>query len=441
VLCLDGMQTTDLIPVLKKELAPYRHKKRWVIAYSGGVDSSVLVHAVHHITKTVPINIQIVLLHINHNLQTAAKSWEEHCQKNAQQAGIPIVVEHVHVSCDKNISLETEAREARYFVFSQHLKKDDILLMAHHADDQLETFIMRWVRSAGLKGLLSIPKMRSLSQGHIVRPLLSVSKQDILSYAEQYGIDYVEDSSNFSLVHDRNFLRHNVMPHFFHRWPNIRERVNKTLSYLAEVQSLVDEYARDDLERFLKEDRWCCFYFDLSEIQILSTARYKHLMKYTCSKVLNITLSASILNQLVEDDFKRVEFSHRYLIQKFNNRLYFCYLDSMQNESKVLCNGHTLKMKVGSLKFSCDHHQTIVVKFRAGGERSQPKGRQSSQRLKKLMQEAKVPPWWRDRVPLLYDQDETLLAVGDLWLEKDTADCFTVEWCLDSNKPSKLSES
>ncbi len=191
----------------------------WLLAYSGGLDSSVLLHAASVVAHQRGIGLRA--LHINHQLSEHAQRWQMHCEQQCAQLGVEclsVVVDVVNVG----EGLEAAARAARYAVFSEQLRDQEQLLLAHHLDDQAETLLLRLMRGAGPAGLGAMQATRALAAGTLNRPLLALARASLETYAAQHTLSWVEDESNASLNFDRNFLRHQIMPQLQQRWPGFR---------------------------------------------------------------------------------------------------------------------------------------------------------------------------------------------------------------------------
>ena len=200
----DRKFTADSLAPLRAELAPAR---RLYVGYSGGLDSHVLLHAL--VALLGPAGV--TALHINHQLSPQAATWAGHCRQTCADLGVAYIEETVEIGARAD-GLEAAARTARYAAFDRYVGVDDLLLLAHHADDQAETLLFRLLRGAGPRGLAGIPRARALSYGRLLRPLLDVRRTSLYQYARCEGLRWIEDDSNQVLDMDRNYLRHRVLP-------------------------------------------------------------------------------------------------------------------------------------------------------------------------------------------------------------------------------------
>lgn len=209
------------------------------VAYSGGLDSTVLLHAVKGIVSA--LNVRLSSIHVHHGLSMNADAWADHCERNCTCLGIALRMIRVQVEPKRGEGMEAAARTARL----QALLADSAhwILMAHHADDQAETVLHNMLRGAGLRGMAAIPEMR----GRVLRPLLQVPRKDLLVYAKIHGLEWIEDESNVDRRYTRNFLRHEVMPGIEGRFPRAVEQLAAVARRFGEAQSLLDDLALSDL--------------------------------------------------------------------------------------------------------------------------------------------------------------------------------------------------
>jgi len=205
------------------------------IAFSGGADSSALLHMFAHLRKEY--SIQIEAIHVNHNLSKDSKGWEDHCKSMCKSIDINLIIKSIHISVEGD-GLESAARKARYGIFSNLLKEGEQILLAHHSNDVAETFFLRLFRGTGMDGLEGPPVRRAVGSGFLIRPLLDYSKKDLLSYIDKNNISFIEDTSNFEINQDRNFIRNSLIPKIEERWINASDRISNT-SKLIESRNIL----------------------------------------------------------------------------------------------------------------------------------------------------------------------------------------------------------
>ena len=222
---------------------------QYLIAYSGGIDSHVLLHLCAQL-KNSPngFDQSFSAVYIDHGLSVQAKKWGQHCQHICFELDIPLTIIEVDARAKKRQSPEASARIARYQAFSRLLAEDECLLTAQHLDDQAETLLLQLLRGSGVRGLASMPRVKYFADGFLCRPMLDYKKQDIVSYAEQHQLQWVDDESNQQQRYDRNYLRHSVLPLLEKRWPSVQKNFSKSAELLGEAQFLMDEMAESDIQ-------------------------------------------------------------------------------------------------------------------------------------------------------------------------------------------------
>ncbi len=409
---------------LDETLLPLCSAPRWVVALSGGLDSTVLLNLVAFWCSANPGAPPLAALHVEHGLAPEADAWAEHCAASCAGLGVPYTSRSVTVP--GGASLEAKARAARYEVFEEALGPGEVLFLAHHLDDQVETFMLRLLRGAGLEGLSAMPVSRPLGAGTLVRPLLAFSRADLEDYARHHTLAWVEDPSNRETHHDRNFLRQEILPLLAGRWPGYRATVARAADHLGVAAARLRGAAGPlptcmsrlgdpglALEPLLAGG-------DAQAATLLRAA----LALWGCRPPDRATLD-EFLRQLRESgegsnpELKVADFT----LRRFQGGVFLVPQGPFVTDSCSLAPGEVLELPgVGRLALAQTNGPGLVlgaddrleVRFRAGGEYCRPSGRAAAP-LKKLLQEWQIPPWWRSRLPLLYCGDE-LLAVADLAL-------------------------
>lgn len=431
----------SLFPQLNAGLTPYLHCSRWVIAYSGGMDSHVLLHLLVNLhQQLLEPKPQLLVLHINHGLQAEADAWQLHCEQASKSLNTPFSSIRVNITTGTEIAgngrrgnLEEHARNARYRAFERMLGEGDLLLMAHHLDDQLETLMQRMLRGSGIAGLAAMPKERSLGSATLLRPLLDIARKELVSYALDNKLCWVEDNSNRDESFDRNYLRHSVLPLIESRWPAYRTTLSRAIAHIAEADSLLKEMAIADLPQLQAQAyRWGGYCLSCRALNALSTARQRNVLRYWMSScALPVPSSEHLAGvmafaALSADSSPLLQFGG-IEVRRYRDALVFmpCLADVDVLKTYALAAGATLSIKglgdVFLLKSKKGERvklgAELSVRFRQGGIRCQPAARAHSQTLKKLLHEYQVPPWMRDRIPLLYSGN-ALIAVANLWVCK-----------------------
>lgn len=436
------------IDALQAQLAGYNNAKRYVVGYSGGVDSHVLLHALSQLKNIAPQNISAI--HINHGLSSNASQWERHCQQVCDELQIPLQIIRIQAN-KKTASLENELREKRYQAFAEHLDKTDILLLGHHANDQAETILLRMFRGSGSKGASGMPATRSLAASKLARPLLSFNRSHLVAYAKLHNITWVEDDSNQNLIFDRNFLRHSLLPIIKLRWPAyqkvlnrfaaINEQQSRTIDYLIAplLSGIIDPNDKSldltKLNKYPAEIKLNLIRGWLQQL-LFPAPNYNQLQKIII-EVIGARQDASPILNLHGVEIRRYAkhlYAFKALAEHNKNAIYNWQLNEVFSLPGVGCLSASQTTGVGVA--TPNNTELVNICFRRGGERCTPAGRAGSRSLKKLLQEINLPPWLRDRVPLIYINNE-LVAVADLWVcENYAAKKGDLSWVLKWQRPS-----
>ncbi|GAB5412954.1 MAG: tRNA lysidine(34) synthetase TilS [Congregibacter sp.] len=386
------------------------------IAYSGGRDSTVLLHAFSSRFPSKPC----IALHLSHGLQADSDAWAVHCASVASALGVDYRTEPLSVVMEGK-GLEAAARDARYAAFENVLDAGALLLMGHHQDDQAETLLLRLLRGAGPEGLRAIPKRRALGKGTLLRPFLSLPRATLRDYAEVNRLHWVEDGSNSDKRFDRNFLREEVLPLLESRWPGYR----KTLSRMAiQVDELLGQYPAPVLESIASVvgDPG----FTLSSLPRSRPAKARAVRGWLQNIGLETPPRARLLEflrQLEDGEGARLA-TPGWVLQRFRDGVFVYSPDSAEDAycAAVQVNEPLHISGVGQLSVVLGHPEAgsgssvgeLILRSRAPGDRmSHSDGRHRS--LKNLAQDCAVPPWWRSRMPILCelsDGEEMNSAAG-----------------------------
>ena len=213
--------------------------KNVMVGFSGGGDSSALLHFCHELNQQGLLHGSISAIHINHSLSKNSNQWEDHCKKFCKERGISFKSYSVNVDSKKS-GLESAARNARYKIFEEVLQPQDQLLLAHHADDVAETILFRLFRVTGLDGLQGPMKKRILGEGMLLRPWLGYTKSDLMQYLSSQEIQFISDETNFEDNQDRNFIRNEVLRMASKRWPNAGSQIQKTAELVSKHKKAHD---------------------------------------------------------------------------------------------------------------------------------------------------------------------------------------------------------
>ncbi len=399
-----------------------------MVAYSGGLDSHVLLHALAQLRPVSGFTLRAV--HVHHGLQTVADDWAGHCQQVCAGLDVPYVVEHIQVDGVADEGLEAAARRARYACLARLLAPGEVLLTAHHQDDQAETLLLQLVRGTGVHGLAGMPPLAPFAAGFHARPLLVFPRAGLERYAREQGLSWVEDPSNRALELGRNLIRHRILPLLRERWPTASRQLAQAARHASEAVALLDELARSDLATCARDDG-----LQVSAIQRLSPARQRNLLRYWI-RVRGFRVPSTKQLELLQTELGS-EPRTRHAAIRWRGAELRRHRDTLVLRTdtappamagEVAWDGTTplLLPPIGRLLRLVPVHgrglararldgAAFSVRFRRGGEICRLPGRDHHHKLKKLLQEAGVPPWEREQLPLLYVHD-TLAAIGDRWV-------------------------
>jgi tRNA(Ile)-lysidine synthase len=399
------------------------------VAYSGGRDSTVLLHVASQQSE-----FPLRAVYVNHGLHLGADSWGAHCGLICKQLGVPFSVLEVTVNPSHAQGPESAARDARYEALHANLLADEALLTAHHEQDQLETFLLQLFRGAGVAGLAGMPVAQRREGVMHLRPLLNVPAQSVADYARAMGLEWIEDPSNEERQFDRNFVRHELLPLIQERWPAAARAVARTARLSGYANELLEELARIDLDGAV-EGR--CL--SAEALSSRSRNRQRNLLRY-CLRQWHLPVpSEAQLNQALSSllspraDSQPEAAWPGVRIRRFRGRLWFFgeINDPLLSvagapQEYLLEPGSSLDMGPvrGRLDFGDAEgagiahrwlQQPLEIRFREGGEKLRPARNAATRSLKNLLQESDIVPWMRGHIPLIY-ADEQLVAVGDLWI-------------------------
>jgi tRNA(Ile)-lysidine synthase len=422
--------SSPVIDAIDACLASIHGQRKVRVAYSGGIDSSVLLHAASLMAKQGGHVVQAI--HINHQLHQDSSQWSQHCLDYCQALNVPLTTIEVNVQAHMQHGLEGAARAARYAAFAEALHEDDVLLTAHHADDQVETLLLQLLRGAGPGGLSGCAAETPFAEALLLRPLLNVTRQEIEYYAKQNDLDWLEDPSNQSTQYNRNYLRHEVIPVLQQRWPQLQKTISRSAQWQLESVTLMDELAAIDLST----QDVSSYKLNVHRILPLSYSRKKNALRFWIRQYGYPLPSAQILEHIINDVLLAAEDAEPCVrwqdceLRKYKEHLYLQKQlpehDPMQvlewqiqQPLKLLDMKMTLTQEaLASFGISLAENQVLQVRFRQGGEVMRPRGRGCQKTLKVLFQEASVPPWLRDRIPLLF-QDGRLICVWGFWVAEE----------------------
>jgi len=418
----------------------------YVVSCSGGLDSMVLLHLMQSIKYTLlSKGISISAIYVNHNLSPFSNDWGDFCQSVCQIYQIPLQILSVNASPKHRQSPEEAARDARYLALNDVIDSSDCLLTAHHQSDQVETVLLQLLRGSGPKGLAAMPKCREFYSSILVRPLLSFPRFKLKEYAHKQQLKWIDDESNHDENFKRNFLRHSIIPKLQQQWTNLETTLFRASQLQNETISILDEVAEQDLAICELRSELACEInpwfrepmLDRHKLKKLSAARIKNCIQFWLRKHKAAALTSILLKQVLDEFIikqptSKVKICWKYKQQLFQLRyyqgkLFLCQTIFSPANSLVWNYNKERQIHLGDAQIELESSQvdlttqqlnldkladTILVKFREGGE-SYKKNQQSQHfSLKNWFQEQSIPPWIRSHIPLFYVDDQ-LIQIGN----------------------------
>lgn len=400
---------------------------RFLIGYSGGLDSTVLLHAM---ARAHPGRVRAI--HVHHGLQPDADAWARHCESVCGALGMSLHVVRVDV-VDVDAGPEAAARAARHAAFAEALGEAEVLTLAHHRGDQAETFLLRALRGSGPDGLAAMRPLRHFKSGWLWRPLLALPRAALQTYAAAQGLQWIEDPSNADSTPDRNFLRNELMPLLRERWPSADAAFGRSATLQRQaLELLADADAETRFDPHVAP-------LALAGLRALPLAARARAFRAWCSAQglpppparvvdwLDLELATAAGDRAAEcrwEDVRLLRWRDGVHVDDGIAALKEDFASEWDGRRPlVLPNGlrWTLENAAGFM-------QPLKVRARRGGESIRLPGRMHHHDLKRALQSADVPPWQRAAWPLLVDAQDTVLAAGDLhsarlseWLDQHEA--------------------
>jgi tRNA(Ile)-lysidine synthase len=413
-------------------IPPHLRQRKLYLAFSGGLDSTVLLYGLARLQQTGHLGEQgeLVALHVHHGLQAQAGAWVEHAQQVCQSLAVALRVLHVHIDVEQGGGLEAAARTARYAALADVVTQGDVLLTAHHLDDQAETLLLQMLRGAGVRGMSAMPVLQPFSAGWHLRPLLAFSRSRLQEIALKLGLAWVEDPSNADVHYARNQMRRRVLPVVQEHWPQASQTLARCAQRMASTEGLLHDLARMDLAEARRDDPFC---LALEPLRRLHQARLHNAVR---AWLLELGMDAPPEARLQElgrvlaaraDAQPLLAWSGGDL-RRWRDALY-AFPHGMEAELPVHFEpvlwrlDHSLDLPVLGLRLVARHkkgqglrwadlaHSGVTVCLRH--EASLPVGA-SRQALSKRLQQLAIPPWQRAQLPLFYF-DDNLLQIAELW--------------------------
>jgi tRNA(Ile)-lysidine synthase len=383
--------------------------RRVFVAYSGGLDSTVLLQ----LLVAKPRKFEIIPWHFNHGLLDVASSMQQFCIEQADSLGLEIRIDHLRLDKVES-NIEAVARRKRYALLAQHTQAGDCILTAHHADDQAETFLLNALRGSGSAGLRGIARQRKLGDALLLRPLLDFSRSQLETYANQHELVWFNDPSNQASRFERNYLRNQVIPLMKTRWPHLQTALATASELQSEIQDLLDEVATADFSQLKTADSGGIATLDLEQLLLLSPARRKNLVRYWITDAGLPVISHARLQELMHQLHARADANPEiampdYSVRLYDRRLFLVRNDKLREAGGCFDFGVQTNIeieKIGLQTQRCDifrklevsdQNQALSLRFRDDGQQNDDR-----HRLKRLFQKHRVPPWERAAVAQVY---------------------------------------
>ena len=389
-----------------------------VLAYSGGLDSCVLLHLLVQVNKNLPF--QLHAQHVHHGLSTNADLWADACADICKKLNVPLTVSKVHIK-NTGLGLEATARKARYDELMQ--TDTDFILLAHHQDDQAETFLLQLARGAGVKGLAGMAAVNDAW----LRPLLDVPRRALLDYAKQHRLNWVEDESNVDTKFDRNFIRHEVLPILTKQYLAISQTISRSARHMAEANALLDEIAALDVQACSAGKQ-----LNLHSLRQLSSMRIHNALRWWLLQNQCNLPSTAQLNQISQQLFfaktdaaVKIKVSATHTLRRFCDCAFLlAEIETMpamnllwQGEQAVCLPDESrliFTQTIGQgFAFKREPNIKLRIQYRQGGERFRPDLGRPSRSLKTILQNGNIPPWQRAQLPLIF-MDEILVMIPSI---------------------------
>lgn len=396
-----------------------------LIAYSGGLDSTVLLHALAKLQTE--LQFKLTAMHVHHGLSNNADTWVGHCVEACRILNIPLQIQTVKIDKNSGLGIEAAARNARYAALNN--VEADFICLAHHQNDQAETLLLQLARGAGAKGLAGMAQLDF--QRKLLRPLLNINRAELESYAKQNQLSWVEDESNGYTQFDRNFMRHAVLPVLQKRYPAIAQTFSRSAENLAEASALLDDLARLDAGNVLQNLK-----INLDLFENISEPRQANLMRWWLSQHRVSMPSTQQLQQILQqllhaksDAAVKLKVADSQYLCRYQGNAYLVgecaelppinllwqdeEIVNLPNHSRLI---FTKKMGEGLAFQRGGSDIKLRIKNRQGGERFKPDLARPSRTLKVILQASDMPPWERQQLPLIF-MDETLAMIPNVGVD------------------------
>lgn len=402
---------------------------RLLAAYSGGLDSTVLLHALHQLQVELPFHLSA--MHVHHGLSENADNWSSFCEKNCADLNVPLNGYQVRIDDRSGLGIEAAARNARYQALNS--EPVDFICLGHHQGDQAETLLLQLARGAGVKGLAGMAKIDI--KRRLLRPLLNFSRDDLIAYAQYYQLQWIEDESNTNTKFDRNFIRHKIMPVFSQRYASFTQALARSAAHLAEANEMLDALAVLDAQHVLDSTQQYGA-LKLDELNKLSYARQANLVRWWLANNQMSMPSTLLLQQILKqlqsiksDAVIKVKVAQSIFVMRYKGLAYLVHEPKHSAHINLLWQGEevvilpnlsrlffTKEMGEGFAYQRGGSEIKLRIKNREGNEHFRPELGRPRRSLKTIMQSSEIPPWQREQLPLIF-MDETLVVIPNVGVD------------------------
>ena len=406
----------------------------YLVGFSGGADSTALLFAIKQLDALLKTPIRAI--HVNHGIHADANQWQEHCVNVCKQHDIPLVCQKISLAGNTGKGMEAEARHLRYQAMAALLEPGDQLLTAHHADDQAETLLLNLMRGSGVDGLAAMPISRPLDPGLLLRPLLDFENIALINYLQENDIAWLEDPSNHCVNHDRNFIRHEILPLLEGRWQGVNKRMLLTRNAMADARLLLERLADEYLTQYLRHPTVLQVAAQLKQDPALFKLAIRHWLKQSGLPSIPLRSLESLYGQVfgsVEGHKVRIQWGG-CMLRLYQNQLWLQHDAEVSNcpdinwpddQSCIELGNDVGKLSLDGLNIYGPPPGFRVSNRQSCGDSTIKQGGHHK-RLKKLFQTAGIPGWLRDSIPICLLNGE-LVAIGD--------------WCFDDQFATWMSEN
>ncbi len=386
---------------------------KYLIAFSGGLDSTVLLYQFLQRGETMRA------IHVHHGLSPHADQWAVHCKNICAAWDVPLKIVRAKIKRQPKESLEALAREARYKIFAEHLAEGETLVTAHHQNDQAETFLLHAFRGAGPQGLAAMPELKKFTRGWHWRPLLHETRKSLEVFAKQHELTWIHDESNENISFDRNFIRHKIIPLLETRWPALVPNLSRAAETQAELSDFLDAQLEPlwkklpqaiealDVHPIAKQNAIC---LPLHLIHSLPLPLQNCSLREWVKKNTGMILAKHQLHRIHKEVISaKIDKQPQLKIGKYNLHRYTNALWLVDKNKKCADNNKLLGCISQRLNIPIED---LSLGYRKGGERFRLKKNAHTTSLKKLLHAQKIPPWLRAHLPLVCDNTGTLISIG-----------------------------